>query len=97
MTAISGPIVGGQLWAEVMRASSGRCACAGWCGRKHKFDQGRCPDEPTHAMPQKPCTEAEAMTLTADDLIGVCVKCFGGIERQRRKASVFHAQEGALF
>jgi hypothetical protein len=77
-----------ELHEAVVRAAFGQCVCTGQCGRSHRQVWGRCeiehsPERPLHAVPRQPLASlADAIRLTADDLMAMCGACHGGMERR---------------
>ena len=101
MTTIPPPIVGADLWQQVMTAAADRCECKGACGKKHLTaarKPGRCEHENGQylkdhgrlrllAIPRDPSLPwHEAATLPARRLIAFCRPCADGVRRILNRA-----------
>jgi len=99
---VTQPMIGADLWRQVIESAYGRCQCEGICGRAHKKDRGRCLTEnaaraPLHAVPREPAAGIAAMQLAADDLIALCDTCHGALlalwRKREREAALLRERE----
>ena len=94
------PIVGAEVWRQVMSAAGYRCQCQGVCGSRHTPTgqrtpgvQHRCPKvsapgrPPLVVAPVDPTVPAVvAVALPAGDLRAWCPGCFSGAVLVARRA-----------
>jgi hypothetical protein len=85
------PIIGGDLWRQVMDRADGQCECESCTPRNH--GTGRCRagnwlGKPLHAVPRSPViSEIAAAGLGADGLMALCDACHGTRQRQAVRAA----------
>ncbi|MBO3744884.1 hypothetical protein J5X84_02310 [Streptosporangiaceae bacterium NEAU-GS5] len=85
------PLLGGDLWQQVaVERADGRCECRTQCGNPHKKDNGACtrlqaPGRPLHLAPRTDVLIHRAAGLPAADLLALCLPCYDGLDRLRRK------------
>lgn len=107
------PIVGADLWQQVMDLAAGRCQCQGSCGKKHLTaarKPGRCEHENEMyvkghgrirllALPRDPSLPwHEAATLPARRLIAFCLPCAKGVSTViNRAVKALPPQDDELF
>lgn len=92
-----GPIVGAQLYLQVLGQCASSCCCAGWCGKTHQKDGGRCPrthreTEPLHVVPHEIAAggqlgETAAMQLPAAEMVALCDACHNGVLAKGRRSA----------
>jgi hypothetical protein len=95
------PLVGAEVWQDVMTLAGDRCQCQGPCGKKHldaRRKPGRCErvnDEYVkgkgrirlQAIPRDPTLPFhEAAALPARRLIAFCPDCADGVRRALNRA-----------
>lgn len=107
------PLVGAEVWQDVMTLAGDRCQCQGVCGKKH-LDQRRKPGRCVRAndeyvkgkgrirlvaLPRDPTLPFhEAATLPARRLIAFCPDCSDGVRRAlNRAAKAQPPQDEGLF
>ncbi|MFG3048104.1 hypothetical protein ACGFZR_24630 [Streptomyces sp. NPDC048241] len=96
------PLVGAEVWQDVMTLAEDRCQCQGVCGKKHMGPNrkpGRCErvaDEYVKgkgrvkllAIPRDPSLPwHEAARLPARRLIAFCPDCSDGVRRALNRAA----------
>lgn len=107
------PLVGAEIWQDVMTLAGDRCQCQGACGKKHLGPDrkpGRCvrvQDEYVKgkgrirllALPRDPLLPFhEAARLPARRLIAFCPECSDGARRAiNRAVKAAPPQEEGLF
>ncbi|MFD4572062.1 hypothetical protein ACFWNK_01975 [Streptomyces sp. NPDC058417] len=107
------PIVGAEVWQDVMTLAGDRCQCQGACGKRHTRPNrkpGRCPrvaDEYVkgkgrivlQAIPRDPSLPwHEAARLPARRLIAFCPDCADGVRRAiNRAVKALPPQSDGLF
>lgn len=90
---MNAPLVGADVWSEVITRAGDRCECRGGCGQPHIKGGGRCDHynregRPLHAIPREPgATWTRASGLPAAALMAACPGCHAAIERARRTAA----------
>jgi hypothetical protein len=106
--ASPGPIIGADLWRQVVTAAFGRCVCSGQCGQSHKKYMGRCPAEdapgkPLHVVSRQRVNPGIEITLGPADLMALCDGCHGRLLVKRRNelraelVAEMHKSSGSLF
>jgi hypothetical protein len=107
------PLIGAEVWQDVMTLAGDRCQCQGACGKKHAGpdrNPGRCArlnDEYVkgkgrvrlQAIPRDPTLPFHAAArLPARRLIAFCPECSDGVRRILNRAAKAQApQADALF
>lgn len=110
---IQPPMIGAEVWQDVMTLAADRCQCQGACGKKHlgkNRKPGRCErvqDEYVKgrgrirllAVPRDPSLPFhEAARLPARRLIAFCPECADGVRRiLNRAVKAQPPQEDSLF
>jgi hypothetical protein len=86
-----GPMVGGEVWEQVVANAGGRCECEACTARIHRKAYGRCwvqssPARPLHAIPRDPAGEIEAMMLPVGELMAICDACHAAADARAKRA-----------
>ncbi|GAA3852020.1 hypothetical protein GCM10023084_02770 [Streptomyces lacrimifluminis] len=102
------PMVGAEVWQDVMTLAGDRCQCQGACGKKHAGPDrkpGRCEREQEEyvkgrgrirllAIPRDPSLPFhEAARLPARRLIAFCPECSDGVRRAIGRAAKAQAPQ----
>jgi hypothetical protein len=85
------PIVGADIWEQVIIRADGQCECEECAARKHRKADGRCwatstPGRPLHAVPRDDPSGISPMMPGADQLLALCDDCHAAAQARVRRA-----------
>lgn len=89
-----GPLVGADLWRQVVTRAGGRCECLGCTARVHRAAEGRCQrTSRLHAVPREgPPGAISAMGLSAGELTALCDPCHAAALSKQHRAELAEAR-----